>query len=275
MRLVFFFLLFSFSVSGQSEDIMFDLKIVDSNIYNGRKIVVFNDGSWDYLDELKISKVSSAVKNGLLVFEKSELYGKNWKTNRTILNTMNCRMALDSVFISVKGFISPVNVPCNSPFGLRWGKWHQGNDYAAPVGTSVRTCLNGRVRYAQLNNGGYGNLVIVRHLNGLETYYAHLSSINVRVNDDVISGDIIGKVGTTGHSTGPHLHFEARFFDCPINPMLLYKTEKLLLCSSSFMSSVKKGDSFYFKNVFNCEVDTVTKLKLESRRSRKTLTIIR
>src|SRR5204862_2078813 len=87
--------------------------------------------------------------------------------------------------------------------------------YGAPVGAAGR----GVVAFAGWNSGGYGNLVVVRHRLGFETWYAHLSRIAVRVGERVVGGRRIGYIGATGHATGPHLHFEVRHFGTPIDPL--------------------------------------------------------
>jgi hypothetical protein len=86
------------------------------------------------------------------------------------------------------------------------------------TGDSVVAAFDGVVRYAQFNSGGFGNCVVVRHTNGLETVYAHLSKIMVSVNQYVQGGETVGLGGTTGNSSGPHLHFETRYKDFPIDP---------------------------------------------------------
>jgi hypothetical protein len=86
------------------------------------------------------------------------------------------------------------------------------------TGDMIYASWSGKVRYAKFNKGGYGNLVVIRHYNGLETFYAHLSKILVLPNQDVVAGEPIGLGGNTGRSFGPHLHFEVRFYDIPINP---------------------------------------------------------
>jgi murein DD-endopeptidase MepM/ murein hydrolase activator NlpD len=86
---------------------------------------------------------------------------------------------------------------------------HPGVDLAAPTGTPVAAAAAGKVSHAG-PAGTYGNLVIVKHDNGFETRYAHLSEVDVKVGDSVTPGELVGKVGTTGRSTGPHLHFEVR-----------------------------------------------------------------
>lgn len=106
-----------------------------------------------------------------------------------------------------------------SYFGERWNKLHKGIDFAADTGERVGAALNGEVIYAQYNNGGYGNLVIIEHDNNMKSYYAHLNQITTNVGDEVNIGDKIGEVGNTGFSTGPHLHFELRVDDNPVDPL--------------------------------------------------------
>jgi len=104
------------------------------------------------------------------------------------------------------------------------------------TGDPVKAAFDGVVRYAQYNNGGYGNLVIIRHYNGLETYYAHLSKINVEPNSIIKAGDILGEGGCSGsRCTGPHLHFETRYKDKPFNPLDIIAFENGSLTSESVM----------------------------------------
>jgi murein DD-endopeptidase MepM/ murein hydrolase activator NlpD len=107
--------------------------------------------------------------------------------------------------------------PLSSPFGWRNNRYHKGVDIQLRKGDTVNCAFDGMIRFAQ-KKGGYGNVVIVRHYNGLETVYAHLSKIKVKEGDVIGAGDLIGLAGTTGHSTGPHLHFEIRFMGVPVDP---------------------------------------------------------
>lgn len=104
-----------------------------------------------------------------------------------------------------------------SPFGGAW-EMHEGVDIAAPRGTSVFAAANGVVRVAGWN-GGFGNAVFIDHGFGMSTVYAHLHRINVRVGQQVTKGQLIGLVGSTGRSTGPHLHYEVRVNGQAVNPM--------------------------------------------------------
>ncbi len=117
----------------------------------------------------------------------------------------------------------PVNGRLSSPFGNRVHpitgavKLHTGIDLAAPTGTNVRAAGSGTVILAQWF-GGYGNAVIIDHGGGLTTFYAHMNGINVTRGQTVSTGDVVGWVGSTGFSTGPHLHFETRENGNPVNP---------------------------------------------------------
>lgn len=109
-----------------------------------------------------------------------------------------------------------------SKFGHRRYKWHYGDDLRLSIGDSVTSVFDGVVRVAKYNYGGYGNYVIVRHHNGFETLYGHLSERLVQVGDKVSAGDLIGWGGNTGRSSGPHLHFEVRFRGDAIDPKIMF-----------------------------------------------------
>jgi len=116
-------------------------------------------------------------------------------------------------------FLRPVSGPMGDGFGMRDGRPHTGIDFPMPMGAKVGAAGVGTVISAGYNSGGYGNLVVVRHRLGFETWYAHLSAIAVSVGESVTGGSRIGSIGSTGRSTGPHLHFEARLYGTPIDPL--------------------------------------------------------
>jgi murein DD-endopeptidase MepM/ murein hydrolase activator NlpD len=117
-------------------------------------------------------------------------------------------------------FLRPVAGPMGDGFGVdRGDHLHTGIDFPVPYGTPVGAAGVGTVIFAGYNSGGYGNLVVVQHRLGYSTWYAHLSSIAVSVGAAVEGGTRIGYVGSTGNSTGPHLHFEVRRYDTPIDPL--------------------------------------------------------
>lgn len=109
-----------------------------------------------------------------------------------------------------------------SKYGYRWRKMHNGLDIKVYVGDTIRAAFDGKVRIVRYERSGYGRYVVIRHYNGLETVYGHLSKQLVSENDDVKAGDVIGLGGNTGRSTGSHLHFETRFLGIAIDPALMF-----------------------------------------------------
>jgi peptidoglycan hydrolase-like protein with peptidoglycan-binding domain len=119
-------------------------------------------------------------------------------------------------------FLRPVPGPIGSPFGApRNGYTHTGVDFPEPEGTPIRAAGVGTVIYAAYNGGGYGNLVVIQHRLGYTSWYGHMSRIAAHVGESVTGGTLIGYVGQTGDATGPHVHFEVRHYDTPINPVPL------------------------------------------------------
>jgi len=128
--------------------------------------------------------------------------------------------------LDLSGYHHPANFRKTSDYGWRHRRMHRGVDLGYPVGTPVAAAWDGMVRISKgSNTGGYGNLVVIRHNNGLETYYAHLSRRLVNPGQIVKAGDIIGLGGNTGRSYGAHLHFEVRYLGLDINPNKLIDFE--------------------------------------------------
>lgn len=126
------------------------------------------------------------------------------------------KSTINGIYIAVK----PISGIITSRYGARESvrnHTHQGLDIAATTGTPIKAVADGTVTFSG-TKGGYGNIVIINHGNGIETYYAHCSKLDVEEGAKVIAGDVIGKVGSTGNSTGPHLHFEIRKDGKYINP---------------------------------------------------------
>ncbi len=122
---------------------------------------------------------------------------------------------------SAAGFIWPVEGTVTSGFGYRWGRMHEGIDISVPEGTPIRAAADGTVilEQSEYESGGYGNYTCVDHGGGLSTCYAHQSSFAVSTGASVNQGEVIGYSGNTGHSTGPHLHFEVRINGAPTDPL--------------------------------------------------------
>lgn len=126
------------------------------------------------------------------------------------------------------------STPVTSDFGYRGYRWHYGTDLDLDTGDSVTAAFDGVVRIAAWDGGGYGNYVVVRHYNGLETLYGHFSKTLVNVGQFVKAGQLLGKGGSTGRSSGPHLHFEVRYQGNPLDPERLYDFPEYKLMHSDF-----------------------------------------
>ena len=109
----------------------------------------------------------------------------------------------------------------SSEYGRRWGKLHKGLDIAADTGEPVYAIADGVVIYADNKMRGYGNVVVIRHDEKRSSLYAHNSELKVKTGDEVKQGDVVALLGSTGHSTGPHTHFEIRDGDAPLAPRSL------------------------------------------------------
>jgi murein DD-endopeptidase MepM/ murein hydrolase activator NlpD len=131
----------------------------------------------------------------------------------------------------------------NSPFGWRWKRWHTGQDLDLETGDPVYAAFDGIIRLARVQ-GAYGRCVVIRHYNGLETLYGHLSKINFEANTIVKAGDEIGKGGSTGRSSGPHLHFETRYEGNPFDPKNIFNfsPSKINIISQEFLMTSRVYD---------------------------------
>ena len=129
----------------------------------------------------------------------------------------------DSFRISLKNFCMPTDSRVlTSNYGARWGRQHKGLDIKVYIGDTIRAAFSGKVRVVQYEGRGYGKYVVIRHDNGLETSYAHMSKQLVVEDQEVRAGDPIGLGGNTGRSTGSHLHFETRLCGVALNPALMF-----------------------------------------------------
>ena len=129
----------------------------------------------------------------------------------------------DSFRISLKDFCMPTTSRVlTSNFGARWGRQHKGLDIKVYIGDTIRAAFSGKVRIVRYERRGYGKYVVIRHHNGLETIYGHLSAQLVEEDQEVRAGEPIGLGGNTGRSTGSHLHFETRLCGVALNPALMF-----------------------------------------------------
>src|SRR5574344_701857 len=129
----------------------------------------------------------------------------------------------DSFKIDLRDFCMPTpSRVITSNFGYRWGRMHKGLDIKVYIGDTIRAAFSGKVRVVRYEGGGYGNYIVIRHPNGLETIYGHLSKQLVEEDEEVKAGEPIGLGGNTGRSTGSHLHFETRLCGVALNPALMF-----------------------------------------------------
>ncbi len=196
--------------------------ILDTISINNRAAIILSNKRWTYLDDYNKS------------LSYDSIFSKNWENKEihAYLNEKN--NSLTEKTINLLENNSAFVFPLDTFQYLRGFKGsHTGIDLKAPFGDSIRSAFNGRVRFANNIRNGYGNLVIVRHFNGLETYYSHLSKILVDINDDVKAGNVIGLVGQTGRATTHHLHFETRYLDKVFNPEKLINVKDKELLSDT------------------------------------------
>lgn len=144
----------------------------------------------------------------------------------------------DSFLINLRNFCMPTpSKVVTSNFGRRWGRMHKGIDVKVYIGDTIRAAFAGKVRIVKYEANGYGNYVVIRHNNGLETIYGHMSKHLVAENQTVKQGDPIGLGGNTGRSTGSHLHFETRLCGVALNPALMF----------DFKNQDVTGDTYMFR----------------------------
>ena len=172
-------------------------------------------------------RVQEAQKYAADLYEECEpepdIYTEGWESN--LVNCYKDANVPNTKVLDVRNYVMPVKGNyVTSHYGWRpqFGRTHKGSDLRAAVGDTVYSAFSGRVRLTRFERGGYGFYVIVRHENGLETVYGHLSRFLVKPDQYVKAGQPIALSGNTGRSTGPHLHFETRFMGYAINPEAIF-----------------------------------------------------
>lgn len=173
-----------------------------------------------------------------------DLYEEHW--NNQFVHAYAGIAVPDSFRIDLTGFAMPTESrKITSKFGWRWRRMHNGLDVKVYVGDTIRAAFDGKVRVVKYEPRGYGKYIVIRHPNGLETVYGHLSKQIVKVDDVVRAGEPIGLGGNTGRSTGSHLHFETRFLGIAINPIYMFDFENQDIVCDSYLFTNKKKTSSY------------------------------
>lgn len=164
-------------------------------------------------------------------FDTANIYTLDWNNNVTFWYPQfnYSDSSILNFTDSTLSYAFPVESKTTSGFGHRQSYQHKGIDIPLKTGDTVVSAFDGKVRYAKYNSGGFGYLVIVRHVNGLETYYAHLSKLKVKPNQVVKAGELIGLGGSTGRSYSPHLHFEVRYNHYAFDPEKIFDLENFCL----------------------------------------------
>jgi len=200
-------------------DLLFDFESIPDSLINQIKIAC-----------AKFKDKPSLIRIGEPLIPSSEFYTE-WDEKELFPKEDMLLLKGDtSVTLFLYGekqgdYYHPFNGLVTSNFGWRDNKPHNGIDIDVNRGDKIAAAFDGMVRVAKYH-GGFGNVVIIRHYNGLETVYAHLSKLKVKPGQVVIAGQLVGLGGSTGHSTGTHLHFEIRFKGVPINPKYIISFEE-------------------------------------------------
>ena len=176
-----------------------------------KKIVLFEDYTWKYI-ELERPNISDEDFQD--AWEQEQIHAYTDVTLASLPSEVDLLLT-----DSLHGWACPIKGHVTSGWKFRRHRDHKGTDIALTTGDTIRAAFDGKVRVIRevADAGGYGNLIVVRHANGLETYYAHLSKHLVEENELVKAGEVIGLGGSTGRSTGPHLHFEVRYMGKPFD----------------------------------------------------------
>ena len=217
------------------------------------KIVLYSNKTWSFLQVSTFDGIMNPrIHREMLAQDPS--FKHPWSNEVCFTSRNDMGKLKDTLWLCVndeydQNFHMPAPGLVTSRYGPRNGRSHNGIDIDLETGDTVYATWSGKVRYAKYNDGGYGNLVIIRHPNGLETLYAHLSKFLVYPDQDIVAGEPIALGGNTGHSFGSHLHFEIRFYDAPMNPEEVIdftkktiKNENLMVHKGLFRPGAKPSD---------------------------------
>lgn len=205
---------------------------IDTFYTEAGTVLLFADRTWVYLEDQNFDGILNPWLHEYVMGDTSYNYKAYWKNDVTITcNSNDVEFMRDTIWMCTldsahNNYCIPFDGRMTSGFGYRSGRNHNGVDLDLEEGDTILAAFDGKIRYSQWHDNGFGNLVIIRHYNGLETYYGHCSKLLVAPNQEVKAGDPIALGGNTGHSYGAHLHFEIRFYDVPIDPELVFDFKK-------------------------------------------------
>ncbi|GAA0116699.1 M23 family metallopeptidase [Clostridium senegalense] len=192
---------------------------IANNIINanneGEKLISFTGTTETFVNTISRGETKVEVNVSKELEEKNESKVEN-KDETAIVSTKNA-IGAQPIFANKSLYVPTLGV-ISSYFGERWGTVHKGLDIAADTGTPIKAAFSGTVKFSGVMNG-YGNVVILEHGNNLETVYAHCDTLTVKNGDKVEKGNQVATVGSTGDSTGPHLHFEVKINGSAVDPL--------------------------------------------------------
>jgi murein DD-endopeptidase MepM/ murein hydrolase activator NlpD len=201
--------------------------IIDTVETDSGPVILYRNHSWEYLENEPVMLSQEDDSTGM--------FSHGWINDQVFafMGASKRDSIKDTVLILLTNGRT-FQLPISGRLYRGFTYTHKGMDISLKKGDTVRAAFDGVVRYAKYNRGGFGNLIILRHYNGVETYYAHLSKLKVQVNQVVKSGEVIGLGGSTGRSRAPHLHFEVRYKDIPMDPQRMIDFDNNKLISGTF-----------------------------------------
>lgn len=222
------------AITSKTNKILFTILLISTNIgaINSNSSIAPNDiirNDSLGIDSLRFQNIPDTAQYNdslALVYPAYKLYNCSWTPFRLNPYRIAIDSMPDSININCMGYVYPTKSNrITSRFGYRCGRYHNGIDIGLQYGDSIYATFSGKVRIVDYERRGYGHYVVIRHDNGLETVMAHLSRVKVKIDQTVEAGDLIGLGGSTGRSTGPHLHYEIRFLGNAFNPTKIIDIE--------------------------------------------------
>ena len=231
---------------------------VHKNEVSDEDIKIINDKLKLVADKVNPKAETQMMDSALMTMETDqeeddelpadEIYEGEW--NNEFVKAYANAVIPDSFKIDLSSFIMPVIGKVTSPFGPRRRRFHYGTDIKLQTGDTVYAAFEGKVRVCNFERKGYGNYLVLRHPNGLETVYGHLSRFLVNIDDNVQAGQPIALGGSTGRSTGSHLHFEFRFLGQAIDPSNIIDFDHFCTYNDYYVFEKSQSGNSYFNIPF-------------------------
>jgi murein DD-endopeptidase MepM/ murein hydrolase activator NlpD len=270
--------------------ILFGTPLIEINAQNTTENTTDTEEVKKVTEEPKLIADKATIKNELIAIDSvmmilelgeeeeglspaDELYDGEWN-NEYVKAYANITIP-DSFKIDLSSFVMPIAGRVTSSYGPRRRRFHYGTDVKLQVGDTIVAAFDGKIRVKKYERRGYGYYLVLRHPNGLETVYGHLSKFLVEEDETVKAGQPIALGGNTGRSTGAHLHFECRFLGLAIDPSLIVDFENFCTFDDNYVFQKSKTGKEYYKNKNNKYLATGnTQVKYHRVRQGDSLSII-